>query len=178
MTDETNQTENESEKNQRVEQPQTAEEKIIALEAQLDESRNDALRHQAELENFRKRVYRDQEQERKYSTLPLLSDLLPAIDNLQRATESAKESENAASLVEGVDMVIDQLLTVLERQHCKKIEALGLPFDPNFHEAIGQAPSPAGYEPGTVTMVTREGYQLHDRVVRPAQVFVAASASS
>jgi len=145
------------------------------LQAELAEANDRVLRSQAELENFRKRVYRQMDEERKYAGLPLLRDLLPVIDNLDRAIEAAEQNENSSSLLEGVKMVAQQFGDVLGQHHCKRIDAKGETFDPHLHEALAQQPSdecPAG----CVLDVAQVGYQLHDRVVRPSQVFVSAGA--
>lgn len=145
------------------------------LQAELAEADNRVLRAQAELENFRKRVYRQMDEERKYADLPLLRDLLPVIDNLERAIEAAEQNENSSSLLEGVKMVAQQFSAVLEQHHCKRIDAKGETFDPHLHEALAKQPSeecPAG----CVVDVMQVGYELHDRVVRPSQVFVSAGA--
>ncbi|TWT29860.1 nucleotide exchange factor GrpE [Blastopirellula retiformator] len=127
---------------------------------------------QADMENLRKRMRREMDESVKYADVPLISDLLPVIDNLTRAIESAGESPEAAGIVTGVKMVAQNMLDVLAKRGCKAIDALGQPFDPNLHDAILQQPSgdvPAGH----VLMVTQTGYQLHDRVIRPAQVIVS-----
>lgn len=133
-----------------------------------------AIRAQAELENVRKRMRREMDDERKFACLGLMSDLLSVVDNLQRALLAAKNSDHGAGLVEGVEMVATQFVSVLERHHCKPIEAAGQPFDPNRHEAIAQLPT-NDCEPGMVTDVTQVGYVLHDRVIRPAQVRVSVA---
>ena len=140
---------------------------------ELEQWRGHAMRVQAELENFRKRVRRKREDERRYACLPLLRDLLAVGDNLSRAIEAAEQHENAAGLLEGVKLVAAQLAGVLQRHHCEPIRAEGERFDPHLHEAIAQYPSDE-HEPGHVSLVTQVGYQLHDRVIRPAQVIVAA----
>ena len=145
---------------------------IASLEADLQQAIDRDLRAQAELENFRKRARREIDEQRQYASLPLMADLLPAIDNLNRAVEAAEKNENSAGLLEGVRMVAGQLLTILEQHHCRPIEAAEKPFDPHVHEAIAQETSddvPTGW----VTRVLRVGYQLHDRVVRPSQVMVS-----
>jgi molecular chaperone GrpE len=134
-----------------------------------------ALRAQAELENFRKRARREMEEERKYAAMPLVRDLLHVLDNLERAIEAAGKSETSAGLLDGVRMVSQQLSTTLAQHHCTRIEAVGSPFDPNLHEAAGQEPTDK-FEPGSVAREIRSGYLLHDRVVRPAQVLIAAPA--
>ena len=152
--------------------------------ADLDQLRQDlataqdrALRAQADLDNYRKRMRREMDEERRYAYLPLLRDLLPVLDNIALATKAAENSPEAAGLLTGVKMVAEQLEGVLQRHHCRRIDAqLGSPFDPSLHEAIGTRPS-GDHPPHTVLEVTRAGYQMHDRVVRPAQVVVSTAAA-
>ena len=146
---------------------------VTALRAQLAEMEKAALRHQADLENFRKRSRAQVQEQLKYASLPLISQMLESVDNLNRATESANdESADASGIVEGVKMVAQQLSNLLEQQGCKRIEAVGQPFDPNRHQAVQMQPSDE-YESNTVMTEIRAGFMLHDRVVRPAQVFVS-----
>ncbi len=144
-----------------------------SLKAELQTSQDKVLRLQAELENFRKRAHRTIEDERRFAGIELMRDLLPVVDNLQRAIEAAEQNHNATALLDGVKMVAEQLIGVLKRHDCEPIPAEGLQFDPHLHETIGQAPS-ATHPPGTVTHVATVGYRLHDRVVRPSQVLIAA----
>ena len=143
------------------------------LRAELEEAKDRALRGWAELENYRKRANRQIEDERRYATLPLIRDLLPVLDNVQRAVDAAEKTHDLASLLEGIQMVVQQLHGVLSRQHCTPIEALGKPFDPNFHQAVIHQPS-ADAPPNTVIQELQQGFQLHDRVVRPSQVIVSS----
>ncbi len=124
------------------------------------------------MENYRKRTRRELEDERRYAAVPLLRDLLPVLDNMQRAIEAAEKSPQGSGLLDGIKLVAQSLLSVLANHDCKKIDALGQPFDPAFHEAISQQPS-AEHEPNTVVLVAQDGYVLHERVVRPAQVIVS-----
>ena len=104
--------------------------------------------------------------------MAIIRALLPVIDNMDRAIEAAKQNDEAASLLEGFQLVRQQLLTVLEQHHCNPIEAVGKPFDPQIHEAILQQPSdeqPANH----ILQETQTGYQLHDRVVRASQVIIS-----
>jgi molecular chaperone GrpE len=94
------------------------------------------------------------------------------LDNIQRAIAAAEKSPSGNGLLDGVRLVAQSLETVLARHDCRRVDALGKPFDPAFHEAISQQPS-ADHPPGTVIMVVQDGYVLHDRVVRPAQVIVS-----
>ncbi|NLF68841.1 MAG: nucleotide exchange factor GrpE [Candidatus Anammoximicrobium sp.] len=143
------------------------------LPSQLAEAEDRALRAYAELENYRKRANRLLQEEVKYAPLPLLRDLLPVVDNLERAIQSADQSGGSAGLLEGVKMVAQQLLAVLDQHDCRRMDPKGSPFDPHLHEAVTQIPS-QDLPPGTVAEVLLSGYQLHERVVRPAQVLVSA----
>lgn len=144
---------------------------IEQLESKLAEANNRALRAQAEVENVRRRFRRENDEAVLYANKPLLSDLLPVVDNIERAIESANSSNDASGLLEGVKMVAEQLLAVLEKHNCPRIDAVGEQFDPEFHEAILQQPSD---EPkGTILTVAQHGYKLHDRLIRPSQVIVS-----
>ena len=105
-----------------------------------------------------------------------LSDLLPVLDNIQRAVDAADKTHDAASLLEGIKMVLQQFDGVLQRHHCVRIEALHPPFNPHLHEAISQQPSDE-FPPNTVLLVVQPGFQLFDRVVRPSQVIVSTTSS-
>jgi molecular chaperone GrpE len=145
------------------------------LRAQVAEAQDRYLRTQAELENTRKRLRREMDEERRYAELSLLADLLPVIDNVSRAIEAAEKKADAASLLTGFKMVLQQLNGVLDKHHCQLIKAEGQPFDPAVHEAIMQQPSDE-HPDNTVLAVGQTGYTLHDRVVRPAQVVVSKRA--
>lgn len=148
---------------------------LQTLRTELEQMTDLARRSQADLENYRKRVARELEQERRYAHLPILVDLLPVIDNLERAMAAAGGSPNeTGGLLQGVSMVLEQFRGVLGRWGCQRIEAVGQPFDPNRHQAISQMPS-ADHPPGTVILEALPGYMLHERVVRPSQVIVSAA---
>ncbi len=153
---------------------ESSENEIAKLRAECDEANNRALRAQAELDNFRKRARRELDDERRYAVLPFLRDLLPVLDNMLRAIAAADKAPSNGGLLEGVKMISQSLMGVLARHDCKKIEALHQPFDPTYHEAISQQVT-TDYPPHTVVLVAQDGYTLHDRVVRPAQVIVSKS---
>ncbi|MGD9646127.1 MAG: nucleotide exchange factor GrpE, partial [Pirellulales bacterium] len=111
------------------------------LAVQVAEANDRALRARAELDNYRKRVQREIEDERRFAAQPLLSELLPVIDNVQRAIAAAEKSPEGAGLLEGFKMVARQLDDVLARHGCRRIDATGQPFDPHLHQAIAQQPS-------------------------------------
>jgi molecular chaperone GrpE len=144
------------------------------LRLQLAQAQDRTLRLQAELDNYRKRAARDLQEQLRYANLGLLRDLLPVLDNVCRAIEAAEKGSDGAALRDGFQLLRKQLEAVLQRHHCEKIAALHAPFDPHFHEAILQQPSP-DLQPQTVMQVTQEGYRLHDRVVRPSQVIVSTT---
>jgi molecular chaperone GrpE len=152
-----------------------AVDELEQLRRQATEAQDRYLRSQAELDNTRKRLRREMDEERRYAELPLLADLLPVMDNVNRAIEAAEKNADAGSLLEGFKMVAQQLNGVLERHHCKPIAAQGEPFDPARHQAIMQQPSDEHAE-NTVLAVGQTGYSVHDRVVRPAQVVVSKKA--
>lgn len=142
------------------------------ISAALAAEKNRSLRLQAEMENLRARTAREISEQTRYATLPLIRDLLPVVDNIDRAIEAANQAGDASSLLEGFKMVRQQLITALAQHNCTQIEALGQPFDPQFHAAIMQQASddvPAN----DVLLVAQAGYKLHDRVVRPAQVIIS-----
>ncbi len=160
---------------------ESPEQVVDLLEQQMVELRDRELKAQAELENFRKRIYRETEQTLKYAASPLIKDLVEVLDNLARATDAAganaANTTETASLVEGVRMVQQQLLGVLGKHHCRPIESLGKVFDPNLHQAIAQSPSD-DYPSGTVMLEATSGYVLHDRVIRPSHVIVSTGSAS
>jgi len=143
-------------------------------ERDRDELRDLAQRTRADFENYQKRMQRDLTQERRYAQGPLAADLLPALDNLDRATAAAKQAGETGPLVQGVAMVQSQVLDALRRHGIMRIEAQGQPFDPNLHQAVMQQPSD-GVSPGTILQVLEQGYKIHDRVLRPARVVVSAA---
>jgi molecular chaperone GrpE len=147
------------------------------LRDETQEARERALRAQAELENVRKRARREIEEERRYANLPLIADLLPAVDNIERAISAAEKTTDAAGLLEGFKMVFQQLNQALAKHHCQRIEGQGEPFDPALHQAIQQVPNPE-LPNHTIVHVAQAGYRLHDRVVRPAQVIVSSGGPS
>jgi len=131
------------------------------------------LRLQAEMQNLRNRTSREIADERRYAALPVLRDLLPVLDNIGRAIEAAEKAGEAENLLAGFRLVRQQLETILSRHEAERISPEGELFDPNFHQAILQQPSP-DVPANHVIMVTQLGYKLHDRVVRPAQVIVSS----
>lgn len=128
----------------------------------------------ADFDNARKRLLRDTEIERKYMAEPLARDLLAALDNLDRALAAAKAAGDTGALAAGVQATAAQFLDVFKRYGVTRIECgPGTAFDPNLHQAVMQQPS-AEFEAGQVVQVLQPGFLIHDRVLRPATVIVAA----
>lgn len=143
------------------------------LIADLNAQKDRALRLQAEMENLRQRQSRELTDERRYGALPLMRDILPVLDNIDRAIEAAEKAGDSGSLLDGFQLVRQQLVTALAQHGCEPINALGQPFNPDLHAAILQRPSP-DHPANHVMMVTQPGYKIHDRVVRPASVIVSS----
>lgn len=141
--------------------------------AELAAERDRNLRLRAELENVRSRASRELADQIKYASLPLARDLLTVLDNVDRAIASAEKNHDAGALLEGFKLVKQQLVTVLQQHNCQEIPAAGAEFDPQFHAAILQQPSP-DVPANHVSLVAQAGYQMYDRVVRPAQVIVSS----
>lgn len=148
-------------------------EDVSAVEAELAAERDRNLRLRAELENVRSRSAREIAENLKYASLPLVRDLLPVLDNIDRALEAATKAGEQGPLVEGFRMVRQQLISVLGQHNFQEIPAQGEPFDPQFHAAILQQPS-AEVPANHVVTVAQPGYKVHDRVVRPSQVIVSS----
>jgi molecular chaperone GrpE len=151
-----------------------AGDRIARLENDLAAAEKNALRHQAELENSRRRMRRESEELVRYALGPLMLDVLEGLDNLDRALQVRGTAPSAAdsSLASGVAMVAQQLNQALAGHGCIAIEAAGQPFDPQLHQAVQMLPS-ADVPANHVLQVLRAGYRLHDRVLRPAQVIVS-----
>ncbi|MEZ6088450.1 MAG: nucleotide exchange factor GrpE [Pirellulaceae bacterium] len=149
-----------------------------SLEQQVAELKNANLKLHADVENVRKRIRREAEDQVRFASLPLINDLLLVFDNLRRALDAAESAGGpSAGLTEGVQMVVKQFEDTLGKYQCKPIKALGEVFDPNVHEAISQMPS-ENFDAGVVMVEATKGFQLHDRVVRPSQVVVSTGKAS
>ncbi len=135
------------------------------------------LRMSADFENYKKRSLRDREEQKKFANESLIKDLLPVVDNLERALVAAKEqqasdSDHSGSMVEGVEMTLNEIVKILRDYNVTPIEAQGKPFDPTYHEAVMQEQSDQ-YPENTVINELQKGYMLHDRLIRPAMVVVS-----
>ncbi len=156
-----------------ADQPQ---DEVSRLKAALAEAEKRELLAVADLDNFRKRTRQATQEQLRYATLGIMNEILEALDNLQRAIESAENDPTGTGLLDGVKMVADQISSILESHGCTKIQSVGQPFDPNFHQAVKMEHSDK-YPANTVIKELRSGFQLHDRVIRPVQVFVSTGAA-
>ncbi|MGB7270869.1 MAG: nucleotide exchange factor GrpE [Albidovulum sp.] len=153
---------------------------VEALRVERDELRDRFMRALADAENIRKRGERDRREAEQYGGSKLARDLLPVFDNLKRALDAAGEEQRAAAkaLIEGVELTMRELITVLTRHNVTPITPeVGDPFDPQMHQAMFEAPMP-GTKAGDIIQVMTEGFLLHDRLLRPAQVGVSSSPKS
>ena len=130
------------------------------------------LRLGAEFDNFRKRSKREKEELRKHATENLMVEMLEVCDNFERALHSAKSADDSKSIVEGVEMVLKQFISILEKEGVKKIECKGEEFDPYQHEAMMHIETNE-YPDNTIIDVHKPGYMLHSKVIRPVMVTVA-----
>lgn len=149
------------------------EDENAKLKAELEEFRDGLRRKQAEFENFRKRMQRDKEEFQKYAHGDLLKDLLPVLDNFERAMMVDSQAD-LESLRQGVELTFRQLRDALSRFGLKEIVSIGQEFDPNVHEAVASEPS-SELPPNTVISELQKGYQHHDRLLRAACVKVATA---
>ncbi|HZT78631.1 MAG TPA: nucleotide exchange factor GrpE [Gemmataceae bacterium] len=156
-----------------LEDLETLRKRAESAEQERDQFLNLLQRTRADFDNYQKRVQRDLAAERRYAFGPLALELLPALDNLDRAVAAAKQAGDQGPLAQGVGMVQNQILDILRRHGITRIEAQGQRFDPNLHQAVMQQPV-AGQPPGTVVQVLEPGFMIHDRVLRPAKVVVSA----
>ena len=147
-------------------------EKLEAKEKEAKEHYERYLSQVAEVDNFKKRINRDKEDAIRYANENLIRDILPVIDNLERAIAHAQGGGNGKPLVEGVEMVLRGLLDVIGKHGVVQVPAVGEVFDPGKHEAMAQVES-SQYEPNTVVDEHHRGYLLRDRLLRPALVTIA-----
>jgi len=152
-----------------------AETEIAGLKAERDEMRERWMRAMAEAENARKRGERDRREGEQYGGSKLARDLLPVYDNLKRALDAANSEASDKALIEGVELTMRELVNIFGKHSITKITpAKGDTFDPQMHQAMFEAPVP-GTKAGDIIEVMTEGFMLHDRLLRPAQVGVSST---
>ena len=160
-------------------QEKTEEEQLEECRARLCAACNVAaeanavkLRALAEMDNFKKRVQREKEEQSRYAAEKVLADLLPTLDNLDLALQYGGQSEESRNMMVGVEMTRSMLLDVLKKHGLIPVGEAGQVFDPNDHEAVGQEEA-EGVESGCIVRVMQKGYRLNDHLLRPARVIVA-----
>ncbi|EJD8480995.1 nucleotide exchange factor GrpE [Staphylococcus pseudintermedius] len=147
------------------------DEEIASLKAEVDAKEEQYLRLYAEFENYKRRIQNEAQTQKKYQAQKVLTDVLPALDNFERALKIEGDDESFNALKKGVEMVYESLLKALEDNGLEKIKTEGEQFDPNFHQAIMQDENP-DFESGQITEELQAGYQLKDRVLRASMVKV------
>ncbi|HAS6176048.1 TPA: nucleotide exchange factor GrpE [Vibrio vulnificus] len=146
---------------------------LLASEARVKEQQDSVLRAKAEVENMRRRTEQEIDKARKYALNRFTEELLPVIDNLERAIQAADaESEAVKPLLEGVELTHKTFVDVVSKFGLKEINPEGQPFNPEWHQAMSIQESP-DHESNTVMFVMQKGYELNGRVIRPAMVMVA-----
>ena len=153
-----------------VSQEEILQAKVAELEAANAELKDQMLRRQAELENYRKRLIRDKEEAVQFANESLIRDILGFLDNMERALTAAKNGGDVNALIEGFEMTQNQLLSTLDKNWgLKAIESVGQEFDPSLHEACMMTVN-ENLDKETVLEEFQKGYTLHDRVIRPSKV--------
>jgi molecular chaperone GrpE len=150
------------------------EQELARRDQELAEAQDRYLRALADLDNLRKRAQRDQAEALSYGATSVIGEILPVLDNFERALKAAQEAGEQGPLVDGVAMIREQFLQVLEKRGIKPLEAVGQAFDPVYHEAIARVET-ADHPEGSVIEEVERGYQMGDAVLRPSKVVVAAA---
>ncbi len=148
------------------------EEEIVKLKEEVAANKNAYFKAYADTENLKKRLQAESENVRKYRIQSFAMEILPVLDNLERALDVKVDDQNVKNYAKGFEMIYQQLVSILEKEGVKEIDALDKPFDPNYHQALMQEPK-EGVESGMVIEVLQKGYMLKDRVLRATLVKVS-----
>ncbi|NOU95485.1 nucleotide exchange factor GrpE [Paenibacillus sp. LMG 31456] len=154
-------------------QEQASEQELEQLRKESEENYQRYLRAQADFDNFRRRTRLEKEDFAKYASMKVIEQLLPVVDNMERALSAGKEGNDYEALLKGVDMIFRQLEQTLANEGLQAMESVGQPFNPEFHQAIMQVESEE-HEEGIVVEEIQKGYILKDKVLRPAMVKVSS----
>lgn len=154
-----------------IEEIDPKDQKINELQQLADENEEKYLRLYAEFENYKRRIQKENEINKTYQAQRVLTDVLPAIDNIERALQIEGDDETFKSLQKGVQMVHESLINALKDNGLEVIKTEGEAFDPNIHQAVVQDDNP-DFESGEITQELQKGYKLKDRVLRPSMVKV------
>lgn len=151
---------------------QESETELNKLRAQAEEHQQRFLRAQADFDNFRRRTLKEKEDLAKYASMKLVTELVPVLDNFERALATAPQGAESESFSKGVEMIFRQFESVLQAEGVTAMNSVGQPFNPDFHQAIMQVESEE-HEEGIVVEEVQKGYMLKDKVLRPAMVKVS-----
>ena len=151
---------------------------IVAAKTTVADQKDSVIRAKAEVDNVRRRSAQDVEKARKFALEKFAAELLPVVDNLERAVSNVdKEDENQKSLAEGIELTLQSMLSALDKFGVKVVDPKDQPFNPEFHQAMSMQ-EVEGIAPNTVIAVMQKGYELNGRLVRPAMVMVSKAAPS
>ena len=160
------------EENNQETQEETAETKLVKSEAEVADLKDRLLRQMAEFDNYRKRTMKEKAEIILNGSAGVVTDILPVIDDLERAIANSAKSEDYNALKEGVELIYNKLMHILEQKGLQKISPKNEPFDTDFHEAIAMIPAPSEDLKGKVLDCAIDGYKLNDKVLRHAKVAV------
>lgn len=158
-------------------QPEKTADTPMVPAAELEAAKKELLYLRAEFENYRRQAIEERSELLRYGGERLVIPLLDVLDNFERALNAPTNADNLESFRQGVEMTAREFRAALNSYGVKEVPAEGKPFDPSMHEAVTSIASP-GHEPGTVVQVYRSAYTFHDKLIRPAQVVVAAEPNS
>jgi molecular chaperone GrpE len=151
-------------------------EQLKDIEAEAKKNHDLYLRAYAEMENIKKRGKKEREDLAKYANESLIKEILPVIDNLEKAISHSKNGDNPSGLIEGIELTLDGLIKTLEKAGLEEVESEGKPFDPNFHEAVSQQIDES-LAPGHIITELQKGYLLNGRLIRPSRVIISQGSS-
>ena len=154
-------------------EPSEAVDEVAQLQAEVLSWKDKYLRQAAEFDNYRKRVLREKAELIKNGGEKVICDLLPVLDDFERAKESASQTTDVTTLKEGLHLIMGKLISILSKAGLQKIDAVGQPFDVDYHEAIAMVPASSESLKGKVLDQVQAGYKLNDKVIRHAKVAVA-----
>ncbi|REK77427.1 nucleotide exchange factor GrpE [Paenibacillus paeoniae] len=172
VLDEAAQEQNGAEESAQTEEETTESARYVELVKQAEEAQQRYLRAQADFDNFRRRTVKEKEELAQYASMKLINQLLPVVDNFERAIAASSSNNDFESMAKGVDMIFRLMSQTLDAEGLKPIVAVGEPFNPEFHQAIMQVESDE-YEEGIVVEEVQKGYMLKEKVLRPAMVKVS-----
>jgi len=145
--------------------------KVEKVQEASDKNLDLYIRSQAEIDNLKKRYQKERQDLVKFANESLIKQLLPVVDNLEKAIAHSQDEDSIEAIREGIDLTLKGLTDILQKAGVETVEAVGEQFDPNFHEAVSEM-ADDGVEPGTVIKDLQKGYTLHQRLIRPSMVIV------